>query len=215
MTLADGYQKGYRHSIIGLLHDKGEMWEIEPIVIGAPWLDHPLNKDRSQAVWFSHDWGEILPEDIQEFARMKEAQIFSADQWMSTMKDLPEQRVKEAIAALLKEPTKSDWGGEENDHFSNNITVGGRRLTAAFLLKGPAKFKEMTVALCGKNGDQIVRLAKSGADISVIQHSHLISPAVRDTLRSMTTTPGWTRKHCFIDGQATYRILKAYSFLDT
>jgi hypothetical protein len=214
MTLAEGYQKGYRQSIIGLLHDKGETWEIEPVVIGAPWLDHTRNKDGAQAIWYGQDYGEVLPEDIDEFARLTEVQVSSADEWMSVMKGVPEQRIKEAIAALLREPTKSDWGGEENDHFSCNVVVGGRRRTAAFLLKGPAKFQEMTPAICGKNGDQIYRLAKSGADISVIQHSHLVGAAVRETLRAMTVTPGRSRKFCVIDGQASYRILKAYGYLD-
>jgi hypothetical protein len=61
---------------------------------------------------------------------------------------------------LLKEPSKADWGGEENDHFSANVTISGIKRTGAFLLKGPAKFKEMTPAMCGKNGDQIYRLSK-------------------------------------------------------
>ena len=210
MVLAHGYKRGYRESMIGLLHAREDMWEIEPIVMGAPWLDHHRNMNSTQLMWCGHDYGEILPEDIDEFKNMQDVQISSADEWMSTMKDLPEQRIKEFIASLLKEPTKNDWGGEENDHFSSNVTLGGRRRTAAFLLKGPAKFKEMTPAMCGKNGDQIFRLAKSGADISVIQHSHLIGPAVRETLRSMTVTPGSPRKFCIIDGQATYRMLKAY-----
>jgi hypothetical protein len=215
MTLAEGYKKGYRQSIIGLVHDKDHAWEIEPIVIGAPWLDHPRNKNGANAIWYGHDYGEILPEDIEEFERMKDFQASNADEWMSTMKSTPEERVKEAIAKLLKEPTKKDWGGEENDHFSNNVTVQGRRHTAAFLLKGPTVFKEMTPAMCGKNADQIFRLAQSGADVSVIQHSHLIGSAVRETLRSLTVTPGRPRKFCVIDGQATFRILKAYGFLGT
>lgn len=40
MTLERGYHDGYRQAMIGLLHDRGESFEIEPIVIGAPWLDH-------------------------------------------------------------------------------------------------------------------------------------------------------------------------------
>jgi hypothetical protein len=43
MALANGCHKGYRHAVIGLLYDKGDSFEIEPIVIGAPWLDHPRN----------------------------------------------------------------------------------------------------------------------------------------------------------------------------
>jgi hypothetical protein len=115
---------------------------------------------------------------------------------------------------LLTEPVKCDWGGEENDHYSGNVMVGGRRRTAAFLLKGPTRFQEMVPAMCGKNGDQIYRLTKAGADISVVQHAHTIGPAVRETVRSLVVTPGnRSRKFCIIDGQATYRLLKAYGLL--
>jgi hypothetical protein len=214
MTLAGGYQEGYRHAMIGLLHDKGDSFEIEPIVIGAPWLDHPRNKEAgADAIWLGYDYGEILPEDIAEFSRMKEAAAASADEWMSVMENVPEAYVKKSIASLLKEPAKSDWGGEENDHFSANVTVANKRRTAAFLLKGPTNFREMTPAMCGKNGDQIYRLTKAGADIAVVQHAHLIGPAVRETLRSMVVTPGRSRKFCVMDGQATYRLLKAYKLL--
>jgi hypothetical protein len=213
MTLARGYHEGYRHAMIGLLRDKGDSFEIEPIVVGAPWLDHPRNKEGAAVIWVEHDYGEILPEDIAEFARMKEAVVASADEWMSVMENLPEAHVKKSIASLLKEPTKSDWGGEEDDHFSANVTVAGERCTAAFLLKGPTNFREMTPAMCGKNGDQIYRMTKTGADISIIQHAHLIGAAVRETLRSMVVTPGRPRKFCVMDGQATYRLLKAYGLL--
>ena len=213
MSLADGYQKGYRHAIVGLLHDKGDSFEIEPIVIGAPWLDHPRNKRGEAAIWLGYDYGEILPEDIAEFALMKEAVVESADEWMSVMERIPEAHIKKSFAGLLNEPAKSDWGGEENDHFSANVTVGGRRCTAAFLLKGPAKFQELTPAMCGRNGDQIYRLTRAAADISAVLHAHLIGAAVRATLRSMVVTPGRSRKFCVMDGQATYRLLKAYRLL--
>jgi hypothetical protein len=144
---------------------------------------------------------------------MKEVVVANADEWMSVMEKLPEAYVKKSIASLLTEPAKSDWGGEENDHFSANVTIAGKRYTAALLLKGPTNFREMTPAMCGKNGDQIYRLTKAGADISVVQHAHLIGPAVRETLRSMVVTPGRTRKFSVIDGQATYRLLKAYGLM--
>jgi hypothetical protein len=67
--------------------------------------------------------------------------------------------------------------------------------------------------MCGRNGDQIYRLTKTGADISVVQHAHLIGAAVRETLRSMVVTAGRPRKFCVMDGQATYRLLKAYGLL--
>jgi hypothetical protein len=216
MTLAEGYPDGYREAMIGLLHDRGGRFEIEPIVMGAPWLDHPRNasKGGAGAVWVGYDYGEILPEDIDEFARMADMKPADADEWMQVMSRLPEAEVKKAIAGLLREPEKKDWGGEENDHFSANLTLAGRRCTAAFLLKGPTVFKEMTPAMCGKNGDQIYRLTRAGADVSIVQHSHLVGSAVRETLRAFVVTPGQrSKKFCVMDGQATYRLLKAYGLL--
>ncbi|MGH1467200.1 MAG: hypothetical protein ACRBBQ_17750 [Cognatishimia sp.] len=215
MTLSEGYQKGYYQAVIGVLHDKVDRFEIEPIVIGAPWLDHPRNYENGvkDVMWYGQSFGELLPEDIEEFSKLRETKVESASEWMSVMQKTPEEYVKQSIAKLLTEPTKADWGGEENDHFSANTTVAGRRRTAAFLLKGPTKFKEMTPAMCGKNGDQIYRLVRVGADISVVQHSHLIGTAVRETLKSMVVQPGNSGKFCLMDGQATYRLLKAYDLL--
>ena len=130
------------------------------------------------------------------------------------MRSLSEAKVKEAFNSLFSEPTKKDWGGESDDHFSANISVRGQRRTAAFLLKGPAQFREMTLDMCGTRADQIHRMVDSDADISVVQHAHLIGAVVRRTLRALTVRPGCSqRKYCLIDGQATYRILKAHSLL--
>lgn len=174
------------------------------------WFDEP-RKDTHPAR--GPESGEIVPEDIAEFARMKEVKVENTDDWMNVMSKLPEAKVKEAFAKLLTEPTKKDWPGETNDHFSNNVTVNGRRTTAAFLFKGPSVFREMTPEMCGKRGDQIYRLANSGAEISIVQHSHLIGEAVRETLRHLVDDRGRPRKYCVIDGQATYRILKAYDLI--
>ncbi len=190
--------------MIGLLHDKGDRFEIEPIVMGAPWLGHPRNRERGgdQAVWGCYDYGEILAEDIAEFSKLAEVKVTGADEWMAARRHIAEDHVKKAMATLLSEPPKSDWGGEENDHYSANVTLAGRRRTASFMFKDPAKFKEMTPAMCGKNGDQIYRLTRAGADISVVQHAHLVSTAVRETLRAFVVTPGaHRRRFCVMDGQ--------------
>ena len=168
MTLAEGYVRGYVEAIIGVSHDKSDHWLVEPIVIGAPFLGHPRNKSNADLMWFSKDYGEILPEDIIQFEQMAAVKVKDAAEWLSVMKNIPEATVKEAFATLLGEPAKKDWGGEENDHFSANVMVGARRCTGAFLLKGPTNFREMTPAMCGKNGDQLVLLANSGADVSIV-----------------------------------------------
>ena len=211
------YNGGNMNSIVGLLHDKHDRFEIEPLVIGAPWLDHIRNGDertRSTLMFLGGELGEIFPEDIDQFSRMKDVKVESAEEWENKMRGLPEEAIKEKLAGLLSEPTKKDWGGESNDHFSANVSLRGQRKTAAFLLKGPSQFREMTMDMCGKRADQINRMVDSDADISIVQHAHLIGTEVRKTLRALTIYPGNSRrKYCLIDGQATYRILKAYSLL--
>ena len=215
LNLSTGVCRVPGHSIVGLLHDKLDHFEIQPLVIGQPWFDHWRNgEDSDRLMVFGHDFGEILPEDIDQFSRMSDVEVGSDNEWMDTMRKLPEAAVKEAFASLLSEPTKKDWGGESDDHFSANVSVRGRRRTAAFLLKGPSEFREMTQEMCGKRADQIHRMVNSDADISVVQHAHLIGSVVRRTLRALTIYPGDSRrKYCLIDGQGTYRILKAYSLL--
>ena len=215
MVLARGSREDYGSSIVGLLHDRHDQFEIEPLVIGSPWFDHPRNgQDAAALMLLGCSFGEILPEDIDQFSRMRDVEVGSADEWMDAIRAVQEAAVKEAIATLLSEPSKKDWGGESDDHFSGNVSVRGRRRSAAFLLKGPSKFREMTLDMCGKRADQIHRMVDSGADVCVVQHSHLIGATVRRTLRNETVRPGGSRrKYCLIDGQATYRILKAYSLL--
>ncbi len=215
MELYRGADDGYVMSIVGVVHDRPGRFEIQPIVMGAPWFDHPRNgEDSNTLMWHGEDFGEILPEDIEQFSKMREVEIQSASEWMDAMESVPEEKVKESLAALLADPTKKDWGGEASDHFSANVEVNGRRRTASFLLKGPSVFREMTLEMCGKRADQIHRMVDTGADISIVQHAHQIGPVVRKTLRNLTVLPGESRrKYCLIDGAATYRILKAYAFI--
>ena len=217
--------EGSVQSILGFLHNKANRFEIQPLVIGTPFPDHPWNDAQASEylTWNDYDnsYGEILPEDIEQFSEMVNVTVKDADEWMNVMQKMPEKAVKQAFAQLVGEPTKKDWGGESNDHFSRNVTVSGRRRSAAFQLKGPrggSYFKKMTLDMCGKRANQILRLTESGADISIIQHCHLIGEDVGKTLRSLTVAPGGriskiARKFCLIDGQATYRILKAYNLL--
>ena len=51
-------------------------------------------------MWLGRSFGEILPEDIDQFSSMRDVEVKSADEWMSAMRVLPETKVKEAIARL-------------------------------------------------------------------------------------------------------------------
>lgn len=131
------------------------------------------------------------------------------------LKDVPEQKVKELLCSLLGEAViPKDWGGEECDIFSSNLSVDGKRYSAAFLLKGPAKFHEMTLADCGKNADQIYRLFNTPADVFIVQHCHKITPSVRKTVEAFALAQ-YSRSCMFtlIDGYDTARILHSNGLL--
>ena len=215
MVLELGHTHGHVNSIVGRLHDRGSEFEIEPLVIGAPWFDHVRNRDpQGHLMWLGRQFGEILPEDMEEFGRLTEVPRPALSEWEPAMRRQLEASVKRAFCELLGEPPKKDWGGEPNDHFSGNVTVRGRRRTGAFLLKGRSDFREMTLEMCGKRADQIHRLVDTDADISIVQHVHLVGATVRRTLRNLTMYPGGQRrKYCVIDGPATYRILRAYDMI--
>lgn len=127
------------------------------------------------------------------------------------LKNIPEATIKSLFAQLLGEATiQKDWGGEECDLFTSNLSVKGSRLTAAFLLKGPAAFHEMKMSDCGKNGDQIYRLFNTPADVFVVQHCHRISPAVRKTVEAYAFSQTARRsRYTLIDGYDTARILRS------
>ena len=68
----------------------------------------------------------------------------------------------------------------------------------------------MTVKHLGKNGDQIVRLAKEPVDILFVQHCHDITTAVIETLKVFATNPSNPRHYCLVDGRESLRLLDAY-----
>jgi hypothetical protein len=57
---------------------------------------------------------------------------------------IPEETVKEFIGTIIGEPyLPKDWGGELSDIDTTRVMLDGRRVAAAFLLKGPAAPNEL------------------------------------------------------------------------
>lgn len=72
----------------------------------------------------------------------------------------------------------------------------------------------MTMADCGKNGDQIYRLFNTPADVFVVQHCHRITPAVRKTVEAFALSNySRTCRFTLIDGYDTARILHTNGML--
>ena len=108
---------------------------------------------------------------------------------------------------------QGDWGGEMNDLVTSHLRIGGSRLRVVFLLKGNGTKGRLTIAKCGRNGDQILRLTEAPVDLYVIQHVDEIDQRVIFDLRSkvdLKIDRGEHCKMCIIDGTDTARILRAY-----
>lgn len=154
---------------------------------------------------------EVHVDRLNTFERVRDYRPRMTKKSLSKLRDIPEVRVKEAFADIIGEPTvPKDWGGEKSDLFSTSVRFDGARVSAAFAFKGPAKFKPMTMAELGKNGDQISRLFEEPADLLVLQHCHEITPDVRKTMRAFANQMGNPRMYCVIDGYDTIRVLEAY-----
>lgn len=159
-------------------------------------------------------YGRVYPEMIEEFKGIREVNHRPSRSEMAVLKEIPESKIKSIFATLLRLPDfPNDWGGERSDLFSGDVHIGSRRLSAAFIFKGPASFRKMTLAVLGKNGDQIVRAFTEPAELVVLQHCHDIDTMVISNMRAFATRAGDQRLYCAIDGRDTWRLLKAYGYL--
>jgi hypothetical protein len=189
----------------------GKTLLLHPLVMGFPWLRTKTPEIESQLFWHSYEFFENYVEDISEFELVRNIPIPTD---FSAMKKISEAAFKQCLGEILHDNTRKDWGGEMSDHFSTNVHIGEKRLSAAFLLKGPAHFAPMGLNHLGKNNDQIYRLSNEPADILFVQHCHDILPPVRETLRAFSVRPHRARRYCLIDGKDSLRLLIAYNLLD-
>jgi len=184
---------------------------LEPLVMGAPWVEGIDEALRERLIYSRYNFFEQYVEDVDEFSEVKE--VPTEIDW-SAMARISERAFKICITKLLGDTPSKDWGGERSDHFSAHLHLHGHRMTAAFLLKGPARFRPMTVAHLGKNGDQIYRLASEPAELLVLQHCHEVTPPVRAQLRAFAVQPSHPRRYLIIDGRDSFRLLMAYNLVD-
>lgn len=156
----------------------------------------------------------IPVDEIDSFAAVSLYPANSIEVKMPLMNS--EAEIKLLLYLIVGDPfIKTDWGGEQNDIFSGRVMKNGKRLLAAFFLKGPSVGGRLTIAKCGKNGDQIQRLFKSPADIFVVQFNGQIDEMVIEECRQkLTLLRQAGNKQAFfttIDGVDTARLLAAYS----
>ncbi len=182
--------------------------ELRPVLIG----DRIWGADDDDIVTLQKNVHRVFPEDITEFSKL--ASIDASDWDIGRLREVPERLVKEWFAELFNERNiQKDWGGETSDLFTTHLHVKGRRMAGAFLLKGPAKFHQLTVKDLGVNGDQIVRLFSEPADVHVVQHCHYIRAEVLHHLDAFASRPYASSLYCALDGVDTLRIFVGYGLI--
>ena len=194
-----------------LLQLDGELAIFDPLVMGAPWLRAKEEIPTFDIMWYGYNFFENFVEDFDEFTKVKETSVPSD---VEPMRHISENAFKQCLAEILGDAVHNDWGGETSDFYTAHIHLNGKPQTAAFLLKGPARFTPMSLNHLGKNNDQIVRLAKEPVGVLFVQHCHDVTPPVRETLRAFAVQPGNPRRFCIIDGRDSSRLLKAYDLYD-
>jgi hypothetical protein len=197
--------------VADLFEAKGNLLTFDPLLMGFPWLRTRDPEWQDRVMWWNHDFFEHFVEDFDEFSKVKTTE---KPKDISPMRNVSERGFKWALGKILGDDTVKDWAGETSDHFTSHVHLKGNRVTAAFLLKGPARFAPMGLNHLGKNNDQIVRLAREPAEVLVVQHCNTIQPAVRETLRAFAVRPYGARRYCLIDGRDSLWLLNAYGLYD-
>lgn len=211
-TLRSRLHDGHLVSIIGQLSSATDKLVVfEPVVMGFPWLVEKSQRPAFDIMWHAYTFYEQSVEDFDEFSKVA---AVPAPASPARMQAVSENAFKTCLAELLGDAADKDWGGEQCDYYSAHLHLKGRRLTAAFVLKGPADFRPMGLNHLGKKNDQIVRLSHAPADILFVQHSHDITSPVRETLRAFAVQPSRPRRYCLIDGRDSLRLLDAYGLYD-
>ena len=211
-TLRTELHRGSLLSIIAtFVRKEGDCLVFRPLIMGSPWLRSQDSAWADKVMWWNQDFYEHFIEDFDEFAKVRS---IPKPESIEAMPQVSERGFKMCLAKILGDRITKDWGGEQSDHFTSNVHLSGRRTTAAFLLKGPAKFAPMSLNHLGKNNDQIYRLSQEPAEVLVVQHCHDIKPPVRATLRAFAVQPGMARRYCLIDGRDSLWLLNAYGLLN-
>ncbi len=130
-----------------------------------------------------------------------------------------EDDIKKAILQILGEPFEQQHSGSElSDIFTPRLRVNGQLVVGAFLLKGRGLAGVLRAKNAGDAGNQITKLARTGATVFVVQHVHEIDLDVRAQL---THAIAYLRSHGYPeavgsvwDGAETARVLLAYGLLD-
>ena len=128
---------------------------------------------------------------------------------------IDEKWFKEGLKRIIGEfGVFRDWGGESNDLFTTRIVLNGKRVRAAFALKGKGTKGKLVPKKMGAQGDQLQRLLDSEADVFFVQYWGQVSESIVDLLSKLANAKASSQDSVIyfgiIDGKDTQRIVAAY-----
>lgn len=157
------------------------------------------------------DIEQLCIDDIDSFGRVRDIPL------QLHQEDLPLQEsiFKQGLQKILGEQGDfTDWGGETDDLYSTRLTLHGKRMSAAFGLKGRGTKGKLIPRKMGKNGDQVQRLFRSSAYVFIVQYWSQIDETILEQMKALAVAKSVLEQkkiyYGIIDGQDTMRILKAY-----
>jgi hypothetical protein len=154
---------------------------------------------------------QLCIDDIDSFNKVTKAKL-APDQ-----RNIPilEEAFKNGLQKILDEQGKfTDWGGETDDLFSTRLILQGKRLSAAFGLKGRGTRGKLAPKKMGKQGDQIQRLFRAPASVFFVQYWSQIDESIIEQMEQFAIAKsalnGKRIYYGVIDGQDTLRIIQSY-----
>lgn len=101
----------------------------------------------------------VTIDDIESFAKVRK--IADIDSSLRLDK-VAESKINAGIKKILAERSSfKDWGGEKNDIYTNKLRFRGKRITAAFALKGK------TTSGKSRSGGQLFDFATSASPTNI------------------------------------------------
>jgi len=163
-----------------------------------------LATDRARATQISLD-------DIESFRKAWDVHVED-----NIPRSVSEAQFRDGVQLILGDLGHfADWGGENNDLYSTNIRISGRRCAAGFAFKGPGTRGKLTPGKLGRNGDQLQRLFETAAQVFLVQYCGQIDQSVVKQMESLAAAKSLlTRQDVWygiLDGQDSYRIYRAYA----
>lgn len=173
-----------------------------PLFLGVETFDHFRNDDAALALTdHAESWFDCLPFDLGGFAAGGAVAPVDEPVWRAALGETPGAALAARLGGAARE--------RDGDIVVAETTLAGAPASVAMLgLDHPAD-AVLDAAALYQAGNALVRLARTPADVLVVQHGGVIADDARAALREVAVAPHAPRRYCAIDGGNTYRILRA------